>query len=461
MRVRRAIYIILFSILIWSGQTAGQPPYDLRPIAEFEHQEGIIIGWYGPGMFGAAGDTMFARVVDEVQDVAVAYVALRQQSSVAPVSNFLTSLGIPLSNVEFMVTSSLFSVWVRDFGPEFVLRESGERLIVEGGHAPEFPAYLATEWSIGHYHVPLYMDGGNFMTDGAREVAVSGRYIYDPNGWQTTIRNYYDLPLHIVPPLLNEPCGHIDMYARFVAHDKVVISEYANPAYNENMDLAADQFLARGYEVFRVPTPAVTRAPIPKRALENPRLLHLPPGAPIPTGGNRSVYRTYTNGIQVNGKYLLPVYGHAFDSQAQAIYQSALPDHEIVPINCSCIIPYGGAMHCTSSDVQPAGPARPEIVTISPVAGHAVLTWSSVEGAVLYDVYRLESSCGFEIGLDDYVASIGDTTWMDPDGLSDSTIQAYHIACVNSEGSRSIFTPRWGYLQFVNERFRISHRGFP
>ena len=43
---------------------------------------------------------------------------------------------------------------------------------------------------------------------------------------------------------------------------------------------------------------------------------------------------------------LVPVYGLAMDTEAMQIYESILPDHEILGIDSEDIIQRAGAVHC-------------------------------------------------------------------------------------------------------------------
>lgn len=451
MRRYTLLFLTVLFIAVLSPRVMAQPPYEMRPPGEFEPQSEVLIGWYSLGSYGPQADTMWARAVEAIRDVAVAGVVVRYQSAIAPIQNFLTSLGISLTNVEFCATSTMMSVWVRDYGPEFTYRENGVRVVVEGGYHQEFPQYIADQLGLQHYHAPISMQGGNYMTDGASEVAVSGAYVNNPATWQQTVRQYFDLPLHIVPPLVGEPCGHIDMYARFVAPSKVVISEYANPTHNTNMDLAAAEFEARGFEVFRVSTPPVTSMALPPEAIQDPSLLHLPPGVEPPKGGTRSVYRTYTNGIQCNGKYLVPVYNHEYDAQAVAVFQEALPNHEIVPITCTAIINYGGALHCTSSDIQTTGVPRPDPLTISAVGDDAVLSWFSMVGGASYEVFRRTDPCGFDLHLDDAIGFTTAPNWTDLGGLGALETVCYQVVTIMENGVRSVMSSRVGASRFELE----------
>jgi agmatine deiminase len=444
--------MVLCLCLAWAGQVfAEPPPYDLRPAAEFERHEGMIIGWYRLNLYPAQADTMWALAVQALREVTTVYIAVTAQWAVDPIVAFLTSLGIPLSNVEFLPGLGMASVWVRDYGPQFVYTENGERIIVEGGYHQAFPAALATLWGMEHYHVPLNLQGGNYMTDGARQVAVSEAPVGNQYIWQQTVREYHDLPLHVIPALQGEPCGHIDMYARFVGPERVVVSQYADPLYNTSMDAAAAQFEAMGFQVFRVMTPPPTEASLLPGTLPDPTLLHLPPGAKMPDRGSRAVYRTYTNGIQCNGLYLMPTYDELLDQAALAVFQQALPDHQVVPIRCVAIIEYWGALHCTSSDV-PADPLpRPTGLAVLSVDGDMELSWSAVLGASFYEVFRRSEPNGYGESLDDWAARVGSNGWIDIDAFASSHHAIYQVLAVSSDSVRTTLTPRGGAVAFPTE----------
>jgi agmatine/peptidylarginine deiminase len=448
----RSLVLALGLCLLWTCVvTAEPPPYDLRPAAEFERHEGMIIGWYRLGLYPAQADTMWALAVQELREVTTVYIAVVAQWAVNPISSFLTSLGIPLSNVDFLYGVGMESVWIRDYGPQFAYTESGMRVVVEGGYSQDFPAAIASLWGLEHYHIPLNLQGGNYMADGARQVAISSAPVGDPWTWQQTVRAYCDLPLHIMPPLQGEPCGHCDMYTRFVGPDKVVVSHYMDPYYNANMDAAAAEFEAMGFEVFRVTNPVPTAVSLPPGAADDRSLFHLQPGADLPERGSRSVYRSYTNGIQCNGLYLLPTYDSPLDQAALAVFQQALPDHQVVPIRCVAIINYWGALHCTSSDL-PADPLpRPETVTVTALGSDVQLTWSMVLGAASYEIFRRAEPMGYAEALDDCVASTPGGSWTDVGALSGTHHAVYQVLAVSSDTVRTTMTPRRGAVAYALE----------
>ena len=77
-------------------------------------------------------------------------------------------------------------------------------------------------------------------------------------------------------------------------------------------------------------------------------LLPLPfPGIHRDAQGRR-LPASYANFLIVNQAVLLPTYGVAQDSEAEAVLQRAFPQHEIVPIDCRRLIEQNGSLHCLS-----------------------------------------------------------------------------------------------------------------
>jgi len=183
--------------------------------------------------------------------------------------------------------------------------------------------------------------------------------------------------------------------------------------------------------------------------IDEPWKLHLPPGAKAPSGDRYNVFRSYTNGIQCNGIYILPVYNHPYDAFAYDVFQAALPDHQIIPINCNQIIQYLGALHCTSSDVPPDCLPRPRNLTVDAVGQDVLLTWSSVVGAVSYEVFRRSRPYGYDEHLDDAFASTAGSSWTDIGGLDTTSPVVYQVLAIGPNDTRSVLTYRCGGQRYV------------
>ncbi|MDA3966952.1 MULTISPECIES: agmatine deiminase family protein [Helicobacter] len=63
---------------------------------------------------------------------------------------------------------------------------------------------------------------------------------------------------------------------------------------------------------------------------------------------NHRLPATYANFLFINGALLLPIYNDKNDENAISIMQNALPNHKIIPIDCSILIRQHGSLHCIS-----------------------------------------------------------------------------------------------------------------
>lgn len=79
-------------------------------------------------------------------------------------------------------------------------------------------------------------------------------------------------------------------------------------------------------------------------------LIELPMPEPVydPEDGHR-LPATYANFLILNGAVLLPVYGQPMsDMTAQMAIKAAMPDYDVIPIDCSALIRQHGSLHCAT-----------------------------------------------------------------------------------------------------------------
>ena len=76
--------------------------------------------------------------------------------------------------------------------------------------------------------------------------------------------------------------------------------------------------------------------------------LPLPDAVYDPDDGTR-LPATYANFLIVNGAVLLPVYGQPMkDLMAQMAIKAAMPDYDVIPIDCNALIRQHGSLHCAT-----------------------------------------------------------------------------------------------------------------
>jgi agmatine/peptidylarginine deiminase len=124
------------------------------------------------------------------------------------------------------------------------------------------------------------------------------------------------------------------MFLKIVSEDTVVIGQYrpGQPDYQVLEDCAAlfersSNGAGKPWRVVRVPQPDVYYA-----------YFVLP------------VVRTFTNGLIVNDRVIVPVYGIPEDAEALEIFARELPGRQVIGLNANDIIESAGAWHCVTME---------------------------------------------------------------------------------------------------------------
>lgn len=237
--------------------------------------------------------------------------------------------GISTAKAKFYICS-LNSVWMRDYGP-FIVRENGKPTVVDVNYYPNrptddrFPKIWAQFKGYGYRYADYDYEGGNFMTDGkglacaSNSVFKFNSYKLNKSGVEAVYRNSLGCSrLETFEYLLNDGTTHIDMYAKLLNNNTVLVSR-AVGQWSQNYALLernAAKFKSLGYKVLRA------------------------------TMADDDL-STYTNSLIVGRTALVPTYGNAArDAEALDAYRQA--GYTAFGIDCRKIIKYGGAIHCIS-----------------------------------------------------------------------------------------------------------------
>ena len=318
-------------------QPLAPPPGPVRAQAEYEANDGILIRW---GSYNALHTDMVVPLTtaSPPSDVWIVVSGSSQQASATSV---LQGGGADLNHVHFVIAPT-DSVWIRDYGPRFV-NDSGRRGIVDHTYnrpRPNddlFPGVFGAQLDEPVYDMPLVHGGGNFHLFGNRDAYMTRLIVNENPGLsEQDILDYYaeyqglDVTLTDPFPSCYDSTQHIDMWMLPLDDDEVIIGEYAagegcpgqpntTGVPKSVTDATASLMQSRGYTVYRTP------------------------------GWRGSgTHFTYTNSVIVNNVVLICEFNNETTRNAQALatFQAALPDHEIVPVNCSGIIGASGAIHC-------------------------------------------------------------------------------------------------------------------
>jgi agmatine/peptidylarginine deiminase len=314
---------------------------DGRLPGEFEPVDRVLIAWtqdniqyaefFGPILVQAAQRSRLSLVVAEGIDERLFQYELRQ-------------LGVSLDQVEVQ-RAPLDTMWIRDYGPLVVHKRDGRAVVVDPHYDDErtgddrVPQVLANVWRLPVDAIPMEIHGGHIQSDGAgrcivtddlhvRNAELDMRSIAD-----LLFRHYGCEVTAMLPALLGEETGHVDIFAYITSPGRLLLGQYTPAQDHDNairLDHAAEILEGVGFEVTRIP---------------------------MPTNSRRRIFRTYTNALAIDGAVLVPVYRRARRHEAKAIeaFEAAFPDRDIVPIRADRLIELAGAVHCTTITTSRGG----------------------------------------------------------------------------------------------------------
>lgn len=395
---------------------------------EFESLKGVFITW----MYGWY-NSVFREIAREVVGVSKLYIIIGSSGEQNNITTYLQNNGIPLDSVVFYIWPRN-SVWSRDYGPWFMRKQDNNEGIVDfiyNRPRPQddtIPWRIGQAWGISVYGSPVEHAGGNFMVDGlgtgfASTLIYEENPSYTPEQIDSLMLEYSGLEQFIVLQKMNtEYTGHIDLWTKILNDTLVMVGEYA-PGHanytllNQNADSITRCKNREGYpyRVVRMPMPwSISNAP-----------------------------PSYLNSLFVNNKVLVPLWNEAEDTTALFIYEQALPDHEIVGIDCSSMSGSGGAIHCITMQAPSAKfihihhyPLTDTEDTLNPYRVRAQITTSSsllTDSTIIF--YKINSGSYNTTPLTPVIDTPGVYAGYIPAQSGGDTVY-YYILAKNTDGVR-------------------------
>lgn len=249
-------------------------------------------------------------------------------------------------------------VWIRDYGPTFVVRSSdGATIGVDwhfnawGGKYPPFDLDAAAATTIcelagcQRYASTLFCEGGAIETDGLGTLMTTSSVLlsrtrnprWDKGDVQAELTNALGAThfIWVDGGALegDDTDGHIDQLARFVAPQVVVaaVSSLATDSnyrgLMENLEIlkSAHDALGRSLTVHPLPTPM-------------PRWVD-----------GKRVPESYCNFLIANGALIVPTFRSTqTDDYAIQLLGQLMPDRQVIPLDAYDLIWGLGAFHCAS-----------------------------------------------------------------------------------------------------------------
>lgn len=254
-------------------------------------------------------------------------------------------------------------VWLRDYGPNFILKESGSKKEIAFVHwvfnawggkygslmaDTQIPKRLEPILDMPVFRPGLVLEGGSIDTNGLGTCLVTEQCLLNPNRnpylnrteIEKTLRDFHSFT-HFI--WLGEGIegddtdGHIDDITRFVNPTTVVTAVEENRSDPNSAVLAEN--LKRLEEAKDQDGKKINIIPIPM-----PRR--------VEDGDNR-LPASYLNFYIGNAAVLVPIFGHANDAVALRQLEELFPDRQIVGIRSETLVIGLGGIHCVTHE-QPA-----------------------------------------------------------------------------------------------------------
>ncbi len=349
--------LLILTVLIVIISMPANAQYRLRTVAEWEPALGTLIRW----PLGIPADLVVELAKDDLLFVLVKN-SSQQQSATAT----FESWNVNMANCRFIFAET-YSHWTRDWGPHFVFDTVGNIGIadpifngypwvpgcnVTAQQSIETPsnrsgnqrgyelddavnAVLADYFELPLIELPVYLTGGNFMTDGFRD-AFSTRQMINENlpgcdeecfkaatGDLMGMTNF-----NIVDDPEINGIQHIDCVAKLLNEETILVKQVPewHPEYGciEHLVWELSQLTnvwGRPYNILRI----------------------------FCGSYNGTSVAAYTNSLILNKKVLVPLFNISTDQQALATFQEAMPGYQVMGFQGPWY--YFDALHCRTMGI--------------------------------------------------------------------------------------------------------------
>ena len=321
----------------------------MRIPAEWEPHERTLMGW--PCRRELWGETIEQARADYAE-VANAIAEFEPVTMIAnpggDAEQARRACGESVSVAELPLDDS----WLRDSGPIYVYAPQGRRLAVHfrfNAWGEKFSpwdrdaavgALIAEQLGDEVVSVPLVLEGGSILSDGAGTLLSTEQCLLNPNRNPSLSRTQIEdelrayLGIDRIVWLGNglvedrDTDGHVDLIAAFTAPGRVMLQTVTdgNPNY-EGCEQNRARLQAAGIEVLELPF------------------------LPYYEVAGAIVAASYLNFYLCNGAVIVPASGAASDAEAVTIIAGAYPGREVVTVPGDVLAYGGGGPHCITQQV--------------------------------------------------------------------------------------------------------------
>jgi len=327
-----------------------------RVPAEWDKQSATWLAWpYDTITFPqrvSAVEKIYYQIIKALSEHELIKLLVTTEQVKEKVTEQLEANGVNITQIKFYVTDYA-DVWVRDYGPTFLLNQQGKPAWVKwryNAYGNKFPDLLKDNLVFNNlteqikatlFTAPLVMEGGAIEPNGQGLVLTTEQCLLSPSRNPNLTRQQTEQLLKdylgankiiwLKQGLYNDHTdGHIDEVARFVNPTTVVLAwtdNINNPNYQnlrDNLNILQQQNTLSGEPL------NIIKLPLPEVYYDNNQL------APA----------SYANFYLANKTVLIPQFGQATDLTAAKIIADYFPKRTIIGLNCLDLLYGGGGLHC-------------------------------------------------------------------------------------------------------------------
>jgi len=326
--------------------------------AEWELHDAVWLSWPHNSLtfptLSAVEDAYvgFIKAVHQSEEVRV--LVLNEESRIR-IARILTHAGVDMNRVSLCPFSYL-DVWIRDYGPTFVVNRGENRAALVrwifnawGNKYDELlrdgvvPGYMNELLHLPVFEPGIVLEGGSIDVNGKGTVLTTRACLLNvnrnPSLSEDEIEQYLCEYLGIEKVIWlhdgiagDDTDGHIDDIARFVGPSTVVC------AYEENQSDENYASLRENYEILCAATDQdgnpLTIVPIPM------------PGPVFDEEGRYPA--SYLNFYIANGVVVVPVFDDPNDAHALEILAGLFPDRQVIGVRARAMVEGYGTFHCAT-----------------------------------------------------------------------------------------------------------------
>ena len=338
----------------------------VRLPAEWEAQSAILLTWPNPdGDFAASPDAFdqvcrcFEQLTLSIARYQPVCISVGSDSEHTRLKSWLAAQSLAHAVTLYRLPSN--DVWARDHSPIGVYRDGQTQLLKFGfdGWGGKYPSdkdnalapQLAAQGAFGNtplVPVDLVLEGGAIDSDGQGTLLATRSSVLDPK--RNPARTAQELQHQLLEVFGlkrilwldhgalkgDDTDGHIDTLARFVSPDTIIYQ-----AAGDEHDVNRDELERMAAELRQLRT-------LDGRPYQ---LLALPWAGPHRDEQGHDLPASYANFLILNEAVLMPTYGCEADAQALAVMRQALPQRQIVGVDCQALIRQYGSLHCVTMNL--------------------------------------------------------------------------------------------------------------